>query len=364
MTELNWLTQWPDTSHNQSNPFVSDAFLQALETSDVCSKANGWQPNHLKTSEGIVIPAYLKHNSWGEYVFDWSWASAYEQHGLDYYPKLLVACPFTPSMGPRLLGVSQQNQAADVIGALKEQCLEKQLSGFHILFPNKNDQELLNSLSLLQRTDIQYHWQNRGYHSFEDFLCSFKSRKRKNVRKERKAIKDQGIEIKTIQGQQISAQELEHFYHFYQATYLKRGRQGYLNRTFFNLAVKTMPENIVLFLAYKGDQPVAGALCFQDDSTLYGRYWGCLEEYYNLHFETCYYHGIDYCIETGRVKFDPGTQGEHKISRGFEPVLTKSYHWLAHEGFHEAAKEFCKTEQKYTEQFQKEVLQSLPFKCL
>jgi predicted N-acyltransferase len=362
MTQTRWLDSWQKGPAAGNNPFISDEFLTALEDSGVCSEPNGWQPLHLSINQKIQIPAYLKRNSWGEYVFDWSWANAYEQHGLDYYPKLIVTSPFTPSKGPRLLGADSIDDAEKIIDSLKETCHRYQLSGFHILFPDEQDQQLLDPLPLLQRTDIQYHWQNRHYLGFNDFLDRFKSRKRKNIRRERQAIIDQGIEIKTIQGADISQDQLEAFYQFYQATYLKRGRRGYLNRTFFNLIQRTMPDNIVLFMAYKAMQPVAAALCFQDEHNLYGRYWGCLEEFNNLHFETCYYHGIEYCIETGKKRFDPGTQGEHKISRGFEPVQTKSYHWLTHPGFFEAAKEFCQAEQQYTQQFKKEVLQSLPFK--
>lgn len=359
---IRWLNSWQKAPALQHNPFVSDEFLTALEASDVCTVGNGWQPFHLAIDERLQVPGYIKNDSWGEYVFDWSWASAYQQHGLNYYPKLTLAAPFTPSKGPRLLGAESPEDAETIVSALKSACTENQLSGFHILFANEHDQQLLDPLPLLQRTDIQYHWQNRGYSGFDDFLEGFKSRKRKNVRRERQAVSDQGIEIRTIQGAEIQPEQLEAFYHFYQATYLKRGRKGYLTRTFFNMVRKTMPASIVLFMAYQAERPVAAALCFQDEHTLYGRYWGCLEEFHNLHFETCYYHGIEYCIATGRSRFDPGTQGEHKISRGFEPVLTKSYHWLSHAGFFAAAEDFCRQEQQYTLQFQKEVLQSLPFK--
>ncbi|TCS41369.1 GNAT family N-acetyltransferase [Reinekea marinisedimentorum] len=357
-----WLNSWQMAAAKQSNPFVRDEFLMALEASDACTVASSWRPFHLAVGKRIQVPAYIRDNSWGEYVFDWSWASAYEQHGLNYYPKLTLAVPFTPSKGPRLLGAETSDDAERIIAAAKSACIENQLSGFHILFADEQDQQLLDPLPLLQRMDIQYHWQNRDYQSFDDFLEHFKSRKRKNIRRERQTVLDQGIEIKTIQGADIEPDQLEAFYRFYQATYLKRGRKGYLNRAFFSQVCRTMPDNIVLFMAYQAARPVAAALCFQDATTLYGRYWGCLEEFHSLHFETCYYHGIEYSIATGRQRFDPGTQGEHKISRGFEPVRTKSYHWLAHPGFFEAAEDFCRSEQQYTQQFQKEVLQSLPFK--
>lgn len=355
-------THWPDTAVASDNPFVSPAFLRAMETTGVCVPDQGWQPLHLQVDNQIAIPAYLKGHSWGEFVFDWAWAQAYEDHGLRYYPKLLVAAPYTPSTGPRLLGAESAADADQAIRALQQVSEEQQLSGFHILFPSQREQQWLNSLPLLKRTDVQFHWHNQGFRDFDDFLDRFASRKRKNVRRERRSIEAQGIQMRVIEGPDISDVQWDHFYHFYHATYLKRGRQGYLNRRFFNQVRQTMAPNLVLILAEQNDQPVAGALFFKDQDTLYGRYWGSLGHYDNLHFEACYYQGIEYCIRHGLKRFDPGTQGEHKIARGFEPVYTHSYHWLAHQEFFRAAQHFCDEEAQMTAEYLKQTQAALPFK--
>lgn len=358
-----WLSQWPDqTNLETNNPFVSDAFLTAVEASGACHRQSGWQPNHLSLGTNIVVPAYLKSHSWGEYVFDWSWAQAYQEHGLTYYPKLIIAAPYTPSQGPRLLGASSASDAASIVDAFKEKCHQDQLSGFHILFPNRTEQSWLDPQRLLQRSDIQFHWQNQNYRDFDDFLTRFSSRKRKNVRKERQSIAEQGIEMQVLTHENITHQHWDAFYQFYHATYLKRGRQGYLNRNFFTALRQSMPDNLVLIMAVKQEAPIAGALFFKDKFTLYGRYWGCIDHYPNLHFETCYYQGIDYCIRHGLQHFDPGTQGEHKIARGFEPTLTHSYHWLTNQDFHQAAGRFCEQERQLNQQYFLQASAALPFK--
>lgn len=295
-------------------------------------------------------------------MFDWAWAHAYEQHGLHYYPKLVVCAPYTPAMGPRLLGAKTSFDAEQCIAALKAKTQDSHASGFHILFPDRQDQALLDNCGLLKRTDVQFHWSNAGYRDFTDFLERFSSRKRKNVNKERASIAAQGLSLRTIEGQDIQPQELTAFYQFYHATYLKRGRQGYLNKVFFDALLRDMPEQLVLVIAEKAGQPVAAALFFKDQHTLYGRYWGCFEEYKNLHFEACYYRGIEYCIEHGLSRFDPGTQGEHKIARGFEPVFTHSYHWLRDPAFFDAAARFCEDEAKMTQQYFLDAQAALPFK--
>jgi predicted N-acyltransferase len=366
---IKYHTQWPDASaipsQGNTNPFTSNAFLRAFEQSGSCTIESGWQPNHIEANSGnhkILAPCYIKTHSWGEYVFDWAWAQAYEENGLEYYPKLLIAIPYTPSQGPRLLGAQNLNDASALINGLKVKCQADAYSGFHILYPNPQEQEWLDQLDLLKRNDVQFHWHNRGYNNFDDFLALFTSRKRKNVRKERTSIEAQGIHIKTLEAANLTKVDMDAFYYFYHATYLKRGRQGYLNRAFFETIQTEMPENLVLFMAYQGENPVAGALCFKDDETLYGRYWGCIEEFNNLHFETCYYQGIDYCIKHNLKKFDPGTQGEHKIARGFEPTLTTSYHWLIHEGFMAAADNFCEQDRDRTALYFQQATQLLPFK--
>ena len=360
-----WLDQWPTgTSTENSNPFVSEAFLSALEQAGVCSREHGWQPSHLRLTPDICVPAYLRTDSWGEYVFDWAWSSAYEQHGLAYYPKLVIAAPFTPSQGPRLLGAKSLEDVSRVVQSFKTKCLNDQLSGFHLLFPAPAEHAWLDQQGLLKRSDVQFHWRNRNYRDFDDFLERFSSRKRKNVRKERQSIIDQGITMRALTGSDITDSIWLAFYQFYHATYLKRGRQGYLNKEFFDRVRTTMNDRIVLMMAFKDEEPIAGALCFRDQERLYGRYWGCFEEYPNLHFEACYYQGIEYCIAQGLTSFDPGTQGEHKIARGFEPTMTHSYHWLAHPEFFVAAQHFCAEERERTDRYLAQTQAALPFKQL
>ncbi|EAR10511.1 GNAT family N-acetyltransferase [Reinekea blandensis] len=355
--------QWPETAPNSENPFISRAFLAALNDSHVCEPEDGWKAQHLELDNRLYLPAYLKGHSWGEYVFDWAWAQAYEQHHLDYYPKLIIAAPFTPSQGPRLLGAETAADADLISHALKSLCTQQSLSGFHILFPNPSEQRLLNETELLRRTDVQFHWYNQDYRDFDDFLDRFSSRKRKNVRRERRSMAAQGIRLATLEGSEISDHHWDAFYRFYHATYLKRGRAGYLNRAFFDQIRHTMADQIVLVMAEQHGDPVAGALFFKDQNTLYGRYWGCLSEIDNLHFEACYYQGIEYCIKHQLKRFDPGTQGEHKIARGFEPTYTHSYHWLQHPEFFQAAKHFCDEEARMTADYFAHTQAALPFKC-
>jgi predicted N-acyltransferase len=267
-------------------------------------------------------------------------------------------------MGPRILGAQTETDASRAIRALKQETELGQFSGFHILFPSRQEQSWLDSEDLLKRTDVQFHWKNNAYATFDDFLERFSSRKRKNVRKERRSIQEQGITLFTLEGKDITNHHWHSFYNFYHATYLKRGRQGYLNKTFFDLLLLQMKHKMVLVMAEKDAQPIAGALFFKDDSTLYGRYWGCFEEYNNLHFEACYYQGIEYCIRHGLQRFDPGTQGEHKIARGFEPIKTHSYHWLANKQFFDAAKRFCEDEAQMTQRYFEQTTQALPFKTI
>lgn len=357
-----WQAQWPKNNLKQENPFVSDAFLTAMETSGACTESSGWKPHHFSPNEHSMLPMYAKKHSRGEYVFDYAWAQAYSQHGLNYYPKLLVAAPFTPSQGPRMLGVNNLDDAKNIIEALKAHTQTNRYSGFHILFPQQSEQALLNDLDLARRSDVQFHWRNEKYRDFADFLERFPSRKRKNLNKERRSIGDQGIEMITLEGDQIDEKSWSMFYQFYHATYLKRGQHGYLNEAFFSSILATMRDQLVLIMAKRRNQYVAGALCFKDSHTLYGRYWGCFEEFNNLHFEACYYQGIEYCIKHGLSRFDPGTQGEHKIARGFEPTKTYSYHWLAHSEFQSAVSRFCHEEQRHTQAYFDDVLNAVPFK--
>ncbi|WP_430462196.1 GNAT family N-acetyltransferase [Thalassolituus sp. LLYu03] len=307
-----------------------------------------------------IIPCYIKTHSYGEYVFDWQWAEAYEKYGLNYYPKLLWAVPFTPATGPRLLSI--KTRPGDWFDALSEHCLTQGLSGWHLNFPNPNAiaGEPVQPAPAL-RSGCQFHWHNRQYSSFDDYLNHFVSRKRKSLKKERQKIAGQGLTLTRKTGNDISEADIRQFFQCYLNTYRSRRSYPYLNEAFFQQLRASMAEKMLLVSAsYKGS-PVASALFFFDESTLYGRYWGCLDEFDALHFEACYYQGIEFCIERKLQRFDPGTQGEHKIARGFEPVSTVSLHWLAHPGFHQAVKEFVQEEAAHMQRYQQEAASLLPF---
>ena len=353
------------------HPFTRHEFFAAMEDSGATNRRSGWQPNHLVVRDNdqlaAVMPLYLKYHSYGEYVFDWSWADAFQRNGLDYYPKLLSAIPFTPSTGPRLcIDADCDNKVVTrfALNSLIEHVEKQQLSSIHILFPQEPLRQSCELQNLSSRLGTQFHWFNRGYQTFDDFLATFSSRKRKNLKKERRRLHDSDLRIEVLEGPQIAPELWQRFYYFYQLTYAKRsGHGGYLEQAFFEQVAKTMPENIVLVLAYiEGEpEPIAGALNFRDSETLYGRYWGCIAEYDFLHFEACYYQGIEYCIEKGLKKFDAGAQGEHKIQRGFEPVETWSNHWIYRPEFNAAIGDFLKRDEEHTRAYIKQAGEMLPF---
>ncbi len=350
-------------------PFTRYEFLAALEDSGSVGESSGWRPHHLVMEDQgqlqALMPCYIKNHSYGEYVFDWAWADAYERNGYSYYPKLVAAIPFTPASGPRLCIGSKFTEDTIyplVTKALQEEVIRINGSSAHILFPEKLASQYFSAYFML-RAGVQYHWINDNYQDFSDFLISFTSRKRKNLRKERKAVFNQNIEFKIYNGNNLTEELCEYFYLFYQLTYVKRsGHGGYLSKTFFQQIARTMPEQIVLVLAYQHDMPVAGALNFCSSDTLFGRYWGCRKELEFLHFETCYYQGIEHCIRSGLKRFDPGAQGEHKIQRGFRPVQTWSNHWIANSDFKQAIKEFLGRENHHIEQYLIDAAVLLPFK--
>jgi uncharacterized protein len=351
-------------------PFTRHEFLYALERSGAASTSSGWQPRHALVRRGTdliaVLPLYSKHHSYGEYVFDWSWADAYRRYRRAYYPKLLCAIPFTPATGPRLCVIPGENapQIAElIVGELKRQMQQSDFSSLHILFPEAEACELFTQLGLSVRHGAQYHWFNNDFTSFDDFLATFSSRKRKNLRKERERVLEQGLTLTTLEGAQISERDWERFYHFYQMTYAKRsGHGGYLNKEFFVEIGRVMPEHLVMTMAYWRDEAIAGALCFRDSNTLYGRYWGCIREFEFLHFEACYYQGIEYCIRHGLRRFDPGAQGEHKIQRGFTPIKTYSCHWIEDPAFRTAIDDFLQRESCEMESYIEEASALLPFR--
>ncbi|TCO72621.1 GNAT family N-acetyltransferase [Chromatocurvus halotolerans] len=362
--------QW-ETLRSNDYPFLRHDFLLGLESTGCTTAASGWQPHHLAVRRGSTLlaaaPAYLKSHSYGEYVFDWAWADAWRRIGLDYYPKLVTAIPFTPATGPRVMH-AQELDAAETWSILLQgvQALAQQqrLSSWHILFPEPDVAELLESLGLHTRHAVQFHWFNRNYRDFDDFLATFSSRKRKALRRERRRVTEQGIALRTLTGDEISAADWQTFHRFYQLTYAKRsGHGGYLTREFFTRTAAGLGAQVVMVLAEQGGRDIAGALYFRSGDTLFGRYWGCEEELDCLHFEACYYRGIEYCIEQGLQRFDPGAQGEHKIQRGFEPTRTLSSHWIAHPELSRAVGDFTREEQVHVETYRREAATLLPFRA-
>ena len=351
-------------------PFMRYEFLHALEMSGATCNETGWVVHHALVYQNqqwvAVMPLYLKYHSYGEYVFDFQWAEAYERHGYDYYPKLISAIPFTPATGPRLCvrsGFQKKVILESLIKAIKEYSYTEKISSWHYLFPNEINSGELESFSVPQRTGVQFHWFNNNYETFDDFLLDFNSRKRKNLKKERKKVVEQNLKIERLEGCQITDEIWQRFYHFYQLTYAKRsGHGGYLGIEFFIELGKQMPEQLMMVLAKKNDRIIAAALNLKDSTTLYGRYWGCYEEYDFLHFEACYYQGIEYCIEQGLERFDPGAQGEHKIQRGFRPVYTYSNHFIKDERFRNAINSFLKDEKPYIKEYYQDAESYLPFK--
>lgn len=361
-------TAWQTLSAN-AGPFLQYEFLSTLEDSICVGGETYWQPKHIGVFEGdkliAAIPGYLKFDSYGEYVFDFAWANAYHQHGLDYYPKWISAIPFTPVSGPRILSVttpisrqviSTINEAIDALHT------EMNISSAHFLFPTNEQRDALSGANYLVRYSVQFQWHNRGFATFDDFLSVLTSRKRKDMRKARRKIREQNIAFNHYSGAQISDEVVSVFLHCYQSTYLKRsGHKGYLNQAFFEQLIQTMGSKVLIVVAYKDGAPLASALFLFDQEGLYGRYWGSLQEVDGLHFETCYMQGIDFAIENNISKFNPGTQGEHKILRGFEPIYCYSVHRLYHPSFHDAVRRFLLEEEKGIKHYYAQAFDALPF---
>jgi len=327
-----------------NHPFVSHAFLSALEDSGSVGPGTGWTPAPiLVEDEGshlvAAAPAYLKTHSQGEYVFDHGWADAWERAGGAYYPKLQVSVPFTPVPGPRLLGSRPQQ----LLAALEAVTVQNELSSAHITFLNEAEASECERRNWLIRHGVQYHWFNRGYASFDDFLAALSSRKRKAIRKERAAARD-GIEIRILRGAEIGPAEWDAMWAFYQDTGSRKWGRPYLTRPFFDLMSERMGDSVLLFLAYEGDRPIAGAFNLVGPDALYGRYWGAIAEVPFLHFELCYYLAVEWAIEHGLAEVQAGAQGEHKLSRGYEPVVTRSAHYIPNPSFRTAVSDFLEGE--------------------
>ncbi|MCP2231071.1 MULTISPECIES: GNAT family N-acetyltransferase [Erwinia] len=357
-------SQWDALTPN-AQPFMRHAFLSALEESGSVSRATGWQPQHLLWCEGdkvlAAMPGYAKTHSMGEYVFDHAWAEASQRARIPYYPKWLSAVPFSPVSGARLLG--NEHAGALLLQALPQFLEQQALFSAHINFSDARvHQHLAGDERWLPRLGCQYHWHNRGFRDFQDFLDLLTSRKRKQLRKERELVASQGVEFAWYEGAQLSEAQWDFIYDCYANTYLVRGRQPYLTRLFFSLLAQSMPAAIRVIIASQHGDPVAMAFSLVDGDTFYGRYWGCLEEFNRLHFETCFWQGMEYAIAHGLQRFDAGAQGEHKLIRGFEPVLTESWHRLRHPGLHDAVADFLQQERDGVRAWAEEARSALPWR--
>lgn len=338
------------------HPLLSHAFLYAMEQHGCLTEASGWIPRYLVIEEQneliAAMPLYEKTNSWGEFVFDHAWADAYARYGLDYYPKLVSAIPFSPVFGQKLLlkpGREQQLKPI-LLDAIYQVAEQTGASSAHILFPLSAEQRYFEKQGWLPRHDCQYHWKNRDYASFEGFLSELTSKKRKNIRQERRKVEKAGIRFRQLDGDTADTNDWRDFTRFYDSTYQRKWGAPIFSQPFFESVAKKLGERMILLLADHGDKCIAGALMYRSDSVLYGRHWGCSEYHPALHFETCYYQGIEFCIRKGIQIFEPGAQGEHKIARGFIPVRTHSTHWLKDTRFRPAVEQFCKQESKATRQ--------------
>ena len=349
-------------------PFLRHEFLLAAENSGCVSPETGWTPRHLTISDNKGLRAamilYEKSHSWGEFVFDWAWANAYDQAGLNYYPKLVSAVPFTPAPSPRLLVRDTDDSAAfnALLSAAINLAEDSACSSLHIQFPAAPEIEALDAAGLLIRKDCQFHWHNDHYQSFEQFLESFTSAKRKKARRDRRRVAESGIRFRRLHGSEIDDSTLSDVYRLISNTFMRRGSVPYYSESFFREVNQQLPDGVLYVLAELDANIVAAAVFFESDSTLYGRYWGSDGHYDALHFETCYYQGIDYCIETGKALFEPGTQGEHKVSRGLTPVTTWSAHWLAHPQFAAAIERYLGEEEKHVDRYMDEVDAHTPYK--
>ena len=351
--------------HN--NPFLSYEFLEAIERHGCIGADSGWDAHHITLWQENqlvgALPLYSKQHSWGEFVFDFAWANAYAQHGLNYYPKLVSAIPYTPVSGQRFL-CQENNQSVkqQLLEAAVDYASKNGFSSWHCLFPIDDAQ--VSSENLLERWGYQFHWQNNNYSCFNDYLNAMSSSKRKKVRRERRRIEEQGISVHYLSGGDISEQDWQSFYQFYLSTFEKKGNYPAFTLSFFQELGKTLKDQVLLIMARFDNHNVAGAFFMRNETHLYGRHWGCLAEFHSLHFEICYYAAIEYSINNKLKYLDAGAQGEHKISRGFLPIKTRSLHWIAHEGFRHAIEDYLLKERVGVENYIYEISEHSPFKSL
>ncbi|MBI1889621.1 MAG: N-acetyltransferase [Burkholderiales bacterium] len=349
----------------QANPFLSYAFLHTLHDTGCAGPASGWHPQYLTLwadeKLAAALPLYAKDHSYGEYVFDWAWADAYRRNGIAYYPKLLSAIPFTPVAGNRLMARDAASRTA-LIDALCMLQQQNGLSSTHILFPPEDQAKQLSEAGFILRTGVQFHWKNAGYRDFADFLATLAQKKSKNIRAERRKVKESGIRFRHVPGAEATACDWRFFYRCYADTYAAHHSTPYLNLEFFQRIGASMPQNILLVIAEGSGKAIASSLLIHDEHTLYGRYWGAAREIPFLHFETAYYQPLEFCIRHGIQNFEGGAQGEHKMARGFLPHPTWSAHWLAHPAFADAIERFLQREAGGVAAYMDELNDHSPFR--
>ncbi|BAX58401.1 hypothetical protein BSFP_012160 [Burkholderia stabilis] len=356
----------------QPTPFLRHEFLDALHVARCAVDDTGWSPHFVTLTDAgtgrlvAAAPVYAKQHSYGEYVFDWAWADAYQRNDLPYYPKLLCAVPFTPVQGTRLLAADDdaRRRLAATLLAFAEQ---SDVSSLHVLFPTGDEARLLESMGMMLREGVQFHWINDGYRHFDDFLATLEQKKRKNIRAERRKVHDAGVTFRRLTGDRITDADWRFFSRCYRQTYREHYSSPYLNLEFFRTIGATMPENLLLVIAEADGKPIASALAVyrrgeHGGGTLYGRYWGALEHVPCLHFETAYYQLLEFCIEAGLDTFEGGAQGEHKLARGFLPTVTHSAHWLAHPAFSDAVARFLERETEHIHAYVDELREHDPFR--
>jgi predicted N-acyltransferase len=352
---------------DKPNPFLSYAFLHALHESGSASAETGWQPQFVALYDGdtlaAAMPLYVKSHSYGEYVFDWAWADAYHRNGVDYYPKLLSAIPFTPVTGPRLMARDAGARVA-LIEVLRATQQASEVSSTHILYPPEDQARQLAEAGFMLRSGVQFHWLNAGYASFEQFLETLEKKKRKNIRAERRKVAEAGVTLRRVRGADATDADWRLFDRCYQRTYAAHRSTPYLNLDFFQRIGRTMPDNILLVIAERAGKPIASSLVIHSADTLFGRYWGELEHVPCLHFEAAYYQPLEFCIEQKIAVFEGGAQGEHKMARGFLPTKTWSAHWLAHPAFSDAIERFLEREKGGIDEYIDELNDRNPFKEL
>ena len=366
-------SEWNAITPTDAGPFLSYQFLSALERCGCVGKATGWQAAHLvlksPDSSRIIgaMPLYLKQHSYGEFVFDWSWAQAYDQHGMRYYPKALCAIPFTPVQGPRLLCADGEDSAyirTTLLAGLKGVLTQNELSSAHILFPEQSEIDSMVEQGFMLRDSVQFHWQNHDYIDFNQFLAVLTMKRRKNIRRERAIVTAANISFSHIPGVDTSKADWEFFYRCYENTYLEHQSSPYLSEDFFLEIANTMPRNLHLIVASRDGQRIASSLLIVDkpNAKAYGRYWGAIERIDCLHFETAYYQAIDYCIRENIQTFEGGAQGEHKMARGFMPTTIHSAHWIADLQFSKAIKQFLEREHQGIAAYVDELSEHSPLK--